>query len=165
MHINAVEYLTEVEGLNLTEDELRQGIAYTFAGFMYTGGWDEAPEEDRQEYYDDADFVLYFISNRYDDYFMVFCLDCVTNAYIRSGKVETAQTALNEAAVTMEELSEKYSDYEHYPNLNGFYTATKSYFDFCQNLSGNFEKYITTMNDYKDEISGYLNDLDPVFKN
>ena len=56
----------------------------------------------------------------------------ILTKYTGAGK--KAQTALNEAKAQMKELSEKYSDYEHYPNLKGYYTTTSSFFDFCNNF-------------------------------
>ena len=72
---------------------------------------------------------------------------------------------MDEAKVLMKELSEKYSDYEHYPNLKGYYTTTKSFFDFCQNPTGNFEQYKNTLNDYRNEARDYISDLDYIFEN
>lgn len=159
---DGVAYLMEKKYMHLTEEELREGIAYAFVSFAHTEEWDEVPEEKRQEYHDNADVVLKVMSDY--DYFMSFCIDCITYAYQQSGKTETAQAALDEAKIMMKDLSEKYSDYEHYPNLKGFYTATKSYFDFCKDPSGSFEQYTTTMNDYKNKIRGYISDLDYIFE-
>ena len=88
----------------------------------------------------------------------------VSKAYEANGKTDEAQKALNEAKAQMKELSEKYSDYEHYPNLKGYYTTTSSFFDFCQNPTGSFEQVKDTINDYKNEARDYISDLDYIFE-
>ena len=98
-----------------------------------------------------------------DDLFS-FCVNSVSAAYKVNGKVEEAQTALDAAKAQMKELSQKYSDYEHYPNLKGYYTTTSSFFDFCNNPTGSFEQVKTTVNDYKNEARDYISDLDYIFE-
>ena len=93
-----------------------------------------------------------------------FCVMVVTGAYQANGKVAEAQNALEEAKTQMKELSEEYSDYEHYPNLKGYYTTTNSFFDFCLNPTGSFEQVKTTINDYRNEARDYMNDLDYIFE-
>lgn len=78
--------------------------------------------------------------------------------------MDEVQTALNTAKEQMKELSDKYSDYEHYPNLKGYYTTTSSFFDFCQNPTGSFEQMKNTINDYKNEARDYISDLDYIFE-
>lgn len=68
-----------------------------------------------------------------------------------NGKAEEAQTALDAAKTQMKELSEKHSDYEHYPNLKGYFTTTSSFLEFCQNPTGSFEQLKDTINDYKNK--------------
>lgn len=79
----------------------------------------------------------------------------VSGAYAANGETAKAQ---------MKNLSENYSDYEHYPNLKGFYTTTSSFFDFCQNPTGSFEQVKTTINDYRNKARGYISDLDYIFE-
>ena len=88
----------------------------------------------------------------------------VANAYKANGKASEAETALEKAKEQMKTLSEKYSDYEHYPNLKGYYTTTSSFFNFCQNPTGSFEQVKTTINDYKNEARDYMSDLDYIFE-
>ena len=64
----------------------------------------------------------------------------------------------------MKELSESYSDYEHYPALKGYYTTTSSFFDFCQNPTGSFEQLKTTVEDYKTTARDFNADLDYIFE-
>lgn len=126
---NGVEHLASE--LSLSEDEIRVGVAYVMADI---GGkeWSELSEEEKTTLSDGADIIFGLME---DDLFS-FCVMVVNGAYMANGKVEEAQTALDEAKAQMKELSEKYSDYEHYPNLKGYYTTTSSFFDFCQNPTG-----------------------------
>ena len=161
---DGVEYLMKTQDLYLSEEELRDGIAYAFVAFAHPEGWDNVPEEKKLDYQENANIVLYTMAKSYSNQFMSFCVESVTYAYERSGKIEETQKLLDEAKVMMKELSEKYSDYEHYPNLKGYYTTTKSLFEFCQNPTGSFEQYKTTLNDYKNEARDYISDLDYIFE-
>ena len=71
---------------------------------------------------------------------------------------------MEEAKAEMKEMSEKYSDYEHYPNLKGYYTTTNAFFAFCQNPTGSFEQVKTTINDYRNDARSYKSDLDYMFE-
>lgn len=71
---------------------------------------------------------------------------------------------MESAKTQMRALSEKYSDYEHYPNLKGYYTTTSSYFEFCQNPEGTFEQVQDTINDYRNKARDYKSDLDYIFE-
>ena len=145
--------------LSLSADEIREGAAYTVAT-MLGEDWDELSEEDKNKYIDNADA---FFEAMEDDLFS-FCVMCVTGAYTVNGKVEEAQAALNAAKAQMKELSQEYSDYEHYPNLKGYYTTTSSFFDFCNNPTGSFEQVKDTVNDYKNEARDFISDLDYIFE-
>ena len=100
----------------------------------------------------------------FEDDLFEFCVETVVNAYVVNGKVEEAQTALDTAKAQMKELSAEYSDYEHYPNLKGYFTTTSSFFDFCQNPTGSFEQVKDTVNEYKNEARDYISDLDYIFE-
>lgn len=155
---NGIECLASE--LSLSEDELRDGVAYVFAVNMAGEDWTEVSEEDKEEFRKNADYAFMLME---EDLFS-FCVMVVTGAYNANGKVAEAQTALDEAKTLMKELSEEYSDYEHYPNLKGYYTTTSSFFDFCQNPSGSFEQVKNTINDYKNEARDYISDLDYIFE-
>lgn len=142
--------------LSLSADEIRAGAAYT----IYQDNWDTMSEEDKEDLIDEADL---FFSYMKDDLFS-FCVMAVSNAYVVNGKVEEAQVALDSAKSQMKELSSEYSDYEHYPNLKGYFTTTSSFFDFCQNPTGSFEQVKQTVNDYKNEARDYISDLDYIFE-
>lgn len=149
----AVHLATE---LSLSADEIRAGAVYT----IYEDEWDAMSDEEKEKLIDKADLFFGYFE---DDLFS-FCVMAVSNAYVVNGKVEEAQTALNAAKTQMKELSSDYSDYEHYPNLKGYFTTTSSFFDFCQNPTGSFEQVKDTINDYKKEARDYISDLDYIFE-
>lgn len=142
--------------LSLSADEIRAGAVYT----IYQDEWDTMSDEEKEELIDEADLFFSFME---DDLFS-FCVMAVSNAYVVNGKVEEAQTALDAAKAQMKELSADYSDYEHYPNLKGYFTTTSSFFDFCQNPTGSFEQVKDTVNEYKNEARDYISDLDYIFE-
>jgi hypothetical protein len=145
--------------LNLSEDELKGGLGY-FQAYIEDKNWDELTEEERKEYIDAGDSFLKGVSNAN---VLQTSIYAIPFSYIVNGKTEEAQTALNNAKNIMRELSENYSDYEHYPNLKGYYTTAAAYFELCQNPKGTFVMLETTINDYMNEIRDYSSDLDFVF--
>lgn len=145
--------------LSLSESEIRDGVAYTFYDIL-DQNWDEVSDEDKQDTRKRADDLF----SIFEDDLFSFCVMVATNAYIANGKTEEAETALANAKSQMKELSEQYSDYEHYPNLKGFYTATSSFFEFCKDPTGSFEQVKSTINDYKNEARDYKSDLDYIFE-
>ncbi|MBQ2899176.1 MAG: hypothetical protein IJE28_05490 [Oscillospiraceae bacterium] len=145
--------------LSLSEEDIKLGVAYTVSELMGQD-WETLTEESKKAYCAEADLYFYLME---DDLF-TFCVMVVSNAYKVNGKVDEAKTALDEAKAQMKELSDKYSDYEHYPNLKGYYTTTSSFFDFCQNPTGSFEQVKDTINDYKNEARDYISDLDYIFE-
>ena len=145
--------------LSLSEEELKEGVVYAIAGMT---GEDYAgmSDEDKATFTENTAAVFKLVE---DDLFS-FCVMVVTGAYNANGKVEEAQTALDDAKSQIKELSDKYSDYEQYPNLKGYYTTTSSFFDFCQNPTGSFEQIKDTVNDYKNDARDYISDLDYIFE-
>ena len=99
-----------------------------------------------------------------EDNLFSFCVMVVSSAYKANGKVDEAQAALDSAKDLMKTMSEKYSDYEHYPQLKEYYTTTKSFFAFCQNPEGSFEQVKTTINDYRNDARNCVSDLDYIFE-
>lgn len=142
--------------LSLSADEIRAGAVYV----LYQDEWDTMSEEEKEELIGSADLLFSYME---DDLFS-FCVMAVSNAYVVNGKVDEAQTALDAAKAQMKELSSEYSDYEHYPNLKGYFTTTSSFFDFCQNPTGSFEQIKETVNNYKNEARDYISDLDYIFE-
>lgn len=154
---DGVAYLAKE--LSLSEDELKEGVGHVISE-MAGKDWSEVSDEDKATITENTNIVFGIM----EDELFSFCVNVVTGAYIENGKVEEAQNALNDAKAQMKELSEKYSDYEHYPNLKGYYTTTSSFFDFCQNPTGSFEQVKDTINDYKNEARDYISDLDYIFE-
>lgn len=155
---DGVSYLAKK--LSLEESELTDGVCYAMAEVLGT---------DLSELSDDQKTTITSSSCKYvfkmmEDSLFSFCIKVVVGAYIVNGKIEETQNALDNAKTQMKELSEKYSDYEHYPNLKGYYTTTTSFFDFCQNPTGSFQQAINTINDYKNEARDYISDLDYIFE-
>lgn len=145
--------------LSLSEDEIRDGAACFFAEAKGTE-WEELSDEDKDSYREIADGAF----KAMEDNLFSFCVQVVAYAYKTNGKVNEAQTALDEAKTQMKELSEKYSDYEHYPNLKDYYTTTSSFLEFCQEPEGSFEQVQDTMKDYENEARDYVSDLDYIFE-
>lgn len=145
--------------LSLTEDEIAVGTAYTVTQLIGLE-WDSLSDEEKENYKTlvNSSFELYK-----DDLFS-FCVKVVSNSYIVNGKADEAKKYLDEAKGQMKELSNKYSDYEHYPALKGYYTTTSSFFDFCQTPTGSFEQIKTTLEDYKTTARDYNADLDYIFE-
>lgn len=57
-----------------------------------------------------------------------------------------------------------YSDYEHYPNLKGFYTTTNSYLDAIETFKMSFNAYKDLHTQYEKEARDYKADLDYIFE-
>lgn len=145
--------------LSLSEKELEEGVGYYVAQIMGEK-WDNLSDSQKKDYSKKAN--LYF--NIMKDDLFSFCVKAVTNAFIVNGNVKKAKTALNNAKIQMKELSKNYSDYEHYPNLKGYYTTTSSFFNFCQDPTGSFEQIKNTINDYNNKARDYISDLDYIFE-
>ncbi len=146
--------------LNLSEDEIRDGVVYVVLCNISGENWEDVSEEEKEDQRQKADnYFKYF-----EDDLFSFCVMVVSAAYEANGKAAEAQTALDAAKAQMKELSENYSDYEHYPNLKGYYTTTSSFFQFCQEPTGSFEQIKTTVNDYRNEARDYISDLDYIFE-
>lgn len=154
---DGAEYLAKE--LSLSPDEIREGAAYALAKTIGED-WPEMSEDDKNKLIENADAIFILM----EDELFTFCVLSVSGAYAANGKTEEVQTALAAAKTQMKELSEKYSDYEHYPNLKGYYTTTSSFFDFCQNPTGSFEQVKDTINKYKNEARDYISDLDYIFE-
>lgn len=152
----SIDYLSTE--LFRSKEEIKDGIVYAFCEGTVTG-YDGATAEEKTKLRELADTYFLFHKN---DLFSA-CVWIVQGVYVTSGDVEKAQNALDSAKEKMKELSESYGDYEHYPNLKGFYTTTRSFLEFCQKPTGSFEQITTTINDYNNKIRDYLSDLEYIF--
>ncbi len=149
---NGVETLAAE--LSLSEREIIAGIELIVAG-----GEEKTMTLTKVE----ANRLFEYFEDDLDDLF-TFCIMVVVYAYKDNGTIEKAQSALDSAKDLMKTMSEKHSDYEHYPNLKEYYTTTKAFFAFCQEPTGSFEQAKTTINDYRNKARNYVNDLDYIFE-
>lgn len=148
-----------VDELSLSEEEVKAGLGYGMANGE-NKVWSNLSDAEKKEYLEKADTFFQVTPN---NLVLQYSIYAVPFSYIANGKTEEVQEKLDSAKLAMRELSEKYADYEHYPNLKGYYTTTASYFEFCQKPTGTFEMLETTINDYRNEIREYSNDLDFIF--
>lgn len=161
MNTNTVKAIaSEVQYLD--EEEIQKGLAYVLAKNKYKEDWYALSEEEQDRYIE--------LARNYegDDFFnQTNCLFITTWSVIRAyevnGQTEEAQEYLKSAQTYMRELSEKYSDYEHYPNLKGFFTMAGSYLDVCCDSELSFTQFKDVKNQYEKEARDYTNDLDFIF--
>lgn len=146
----------------LSEEEIQMGLAFVLANNKYDEDWYSLSEEEKDSYIE--------LAGKYegDDFFdQTNCLFITTWSIIRAfelnGKIAEAQGYLDSAQIYMRELSEKHSDYEHYPNLKGFFTMAGSYFDACSGGGLSFTQFKDVKNQYEKEARDYTNDLDFIF--
>lgn len=145
--------------LHISEEEIVAGVAYSIAEASGES-WDELSEDDKNSYGLGADYSFTVMK----DSLFSWCVEVASNAYAANGEAEKVQGYLSEAKEQMKNLSDKYSDYEHYPALKGYFTTTSSFFGFCQDPTGSFEQLKTTIEDYKTSARDYKADLDYVFE-
>lgn len=161
MNSNTVKVLSS-EIQYLDSEEIQMGLAFVLAKNKYHEDWYALSEEDKDKYIEMAG------NYNGDDFFdQTNCLFITTWSIIRgyeaNGKTEEAQGYLDNAQFYMRELSEKYSDYEHYPNLKGFFTMAGSYLDVCCDSELSFTQFKDVKNQYEKEARDYINDLDFIF--
>ena len=135
----SISYLADE--LNLTEDEITAAIdslAYEGCGNYYF------------DYYEDSLFSA--------------CVWLVTEAYELNGTSSKIAELLSDAKSRMKEMSEKYSDYEHYNSLKSYYTTSNAFYDFCKDPTGSFEQVKETINTYRNDARSYQNDLSFIFE-
>lgn len=161
MNTNTVKAIaSEVQYLN--EEEIQEGLAFVLAKNKYKEDWYTLSEEDKNYYIELA------AEYEGDDFFnQTNCLFITTWAVIRgyevNGNTEEAQKYLESAQTYMRELTEKNSDYEHYPSLKGFFTMAGSYLDVCCDSELSFTQFKDVKNQYEKEARDYINDLDFIF--
>lgn len=144
--------------MNITEDEMALGMVK----LLNEDDFDTLSDSDKEDATKDAKEIFTYLFGMDDSSFSL-CVGLVTNAYIARGDIERAEDYLSAAKSQMKDISDKYSDYEHYPALKGYYTTTSSFFDFCKNPQGSFEQLKSTIEDYRNEARDYNSDLDYIF--
>ena len=154
---DGVKYLAKE--LSLSEAELKDGLVAAI--YEITGEkWEDTSEADKDQYRKNSALVFQLM----EDSLFSFCVSVVTNSYLRNGKTEIVQNALAAAKTDMKEMSEKYSDYEHYSSLKGYYTTTNAFFEFCNDPTGSFSQVGDTLNRYRNDAREYRNDLSYIFE-
>lgn len=154
---NFADYLSEE--LSLSKDDIIEGMARQMGQAMAKKEWEELTQNEQDEYLEIAKGEFLWEGSVHG-----FLTYSVSNAYVANGTVETIQDALNISKEQMKELSEEYSDYEHYPNLKGYYTTTSSLLDFLLNPEGSFDMFASTVNEYMNTARDYKSDLAFIFE-
>ncbi len=158
---NVIENLSE-ECLNLSEDDIKAGLSYALAKYKYGKSWDELSNEEKETYIKVAEGYAFDDESIGENRLFIACWTII-HAYELNGKLDNAKNDLESAKVLMLELSEKYSDYKHYPNLKGYYTTSSSYLDAIENFKMSFEAFKELKQEYEKEARDYINDLDFIF--
>ena len=140
---------------NIDVDYLRQGLSRDAKKRMDNGGTILT-----EEHVNNPDLYLSLCT---DKTLWSICPYAVIYAYDEAGKKSEAENLLNTAKQHMKEMSEKYSDYEHYPKLKELYSSVNSYLDTCFNQSHSFEQFAELNKEYEKEVSDYIADLDFIF--
>ena len=178
------EYLSNK--LNLTKEELAEGIAFMIVGpqglskklgkeameqiedddliqlldEMYEI-WEDASDEDKNSWITYADTAFGLMDSTP---LQITCSLFVIGSYAVNKQISEAETALDNAKAIMKQLSNEYSNYEHYPSLKEYYTTTSDFYDFCLTLNADVKQFGTTMDEYKDDAKKYRNEIEFVFE-
>ena len=149
--------------LGLSKEELDNGMSSLLIKQLFGSDIEKLSGDKVDELKDllKKDTVYY---KMFEDSLFSFVVNVVSETYKVNGKAELAQEKLDLAKKQMKEMSDQYSDYEHYSNLKGYFTTTNAFFDFCQNPTGSFEQVKDTINKYKNEARDYKNDLAYIFE-
>lgn len=158
---NILENLS-AECLYLSEDEIKTGLAYALAKYKYSENWDDLSSEEKETYFEIAEKYTFDDESIGENTLYITCWTII-HAHELNGNFDVAKNGLDTAKVQMQELSEKYSDYEHFPNLKGFYTTASSYLDAIGSFSMSFNAYKELRQQYEKEARDYINDLDFIF--
>jgi hypothetical protein len=105
----------------------------------------------------------YFTYYKSQDNLFSACVWMVSKAYELNGTTQKIENDLSRAKSLMKDMSAQYSDYEHYPNLKGYYTTTNAFFEFCKDPTGSFNQVVDTINGYRNDARKYRNELAYIF--
>lgn len=178
------EYLSNK--LNLTKEELAEGIAFMIVGPQGLSKklgkeamgqiedddliqlldemdeiWEDASDEDKNSWITYADTAFGLMDSTP---LQITCSLYVIGSYAVNNQISEAETALDNAKAIMKQLSNEYSNYEHYPSLKEYYTTTSDFYDFCLTLNADVKQFGTTMDEYKDDAKKYRNEIEFVFE-
>lgn len=151
-HYNDREELGNLANkLYISREDLEQAVAKLLGKSEYDPGGYSEPGD------------WYTLSNEVYDSFFSACVEVVSTAYEMNGRADEIKGLLVSARDKMKELSDKYSDYEHYPALKEYFTTTTAFFGFCIDPEGSFEQVVETFNNYRNEARDCYYDLNYVF--
>ena len=154
-----VDYLAR--GLSLSKEELVYSIGYFTCTIFFGNVWTEETAKDTKENFslETANAMFTLADGTLYDMFQ-FCVSIVQDAYELNGSIEEAQASLNAAKEQMQELVERYPDFDQYSVLKDYYLLTSEFLGYCIEPNGAFEHAQTTVNNYKDEARKYINELE-----
>ena len=147
----------------LSKDELTEGIYVSLASLTEDGDVDSVKKSINDTGTEPDMLFDFYIDYFFEDDVFSGCVEIVNGAYEANGTNKAIDGALEHAKACMKELSEDFSDYEHYPELKAYYTTVLAYSDFCKNPTGSFEQLKDTINQYKNEARDAKNDLSYIF--
>lgn len=159
IHSRGVSFLASK--MELSQTDLKNGIAAVIMS-AYDEDWQQADDDTKAEY---KKLVGTILKNAEGEGLYSVCIRGVIKAYEINGTIDEINGLLSNGKATMKEMSEKYSDYEHYPALKGYLTTSTSFFEYCQDPSGSFEQAKETINQYRNDARDYRNDLAFIFEN
>ena len=159
---NAIDILAE-ECLNLSVEEIKAGLSYSLAKYKYNKSWGELSEEDKNEYLKLAEEYSYKVETNGENVLFITAWTII-HAHELNNDINDAQKYLDEAKEQMREISDKYADYEYYPNLKGYYTTVSAYLDTIVNFKMSFDAYEENYTTYETEARNYRSDLDFIFE-
>ncbi len=81
----------------------------------------------------------------------------VDYALTKTGGFAGAQECLDEAKAKIQGLDKDYASVNAYSELTSYYSAVKTYFDFCYSPSGSFSQLSGKLNTFRDECGFYRN--------
>lgn len=150
--LNFLKYMLSKVSINLTEDEMRQGIESTVEGHNLLNGYD-------------ADLCL-FVTHTRSKYgrneLAELCLKGITNAYKLNGKVTTTRDTLYAANVMMAEVEGKEACAKHCVILKNYHDAIEEYLEICLDIddAGQIDQFNTMRESYLGYTATYISDLE-----
>ena len=150
--LNFLKYMLSKVNINLTEDEMRQGIESTVEGHNLLNGYD-------------ADLCL-FVTHTRSKYgrneLAELCLKGVSNAYKLTNRVTATRDALYAANVMMAEVEGKESCAKHSVILKNYYDAIEEYLEICLDIddAGQIDQFNTMRESYLGYTATYISDLE-----
>ncbi len=163
-----IEHQKELSSLGLSHfakdtglplEDVKLGMA-----FFMNPDWEDFTESRKELEADLSDSYFNLGCSVFKDDLFGFCVHLVRATYEVTGKIGEIDGYLAEAKQQMKSLSQKYSDYEHYPALKGYYTTTTALLEFCKEPTGSFELLKSTLNDYYNTARKYKNDVAFIFE-